>query len=309
MDDSDKTLTFTADAGERLDKLVSTHAGDRLTRVQAQTLIREGAVTVNGEQVKGGAKLKGGEQVIVTLPPPPVVDHTVVAEAIPLHVLYEDEHIAVIDKPAGLIVHPGVGDERGTLVHALLHRYPEIGAMPYSPQRRGIIHRLDKDTSGVIVVGRRAAALQHVMRQFQARTVEKVYLALVERAPRTPTGRIDMPIARDPHNRRKMATQRGGRSAISEFSVIERFNDGRALLRVLLLTGRTHQIRVHLAAIECPIVGDPLYGQRKQKMLRRQFLHAQRLCFDHPTTGERMCFEAPLPAELTSLLDLLRQGR
>lgn len=309
MDNSNETLMFTVTTpGERLDKIVTAHAGDRLTRSQVQDLIRDGLVTVDGAQIKPGVKLKGGENIVVTLPPP-AEDESVAPEDIPLTILYEDADLAVIDKPAGLIVHPGVGGERGTLVNALLSRYPEITQMNYAPKRRGIVHRLDKDTSGVIVIARRAPALHSLMKQFQQRTVEKYYLALTERPPRTPTGRIDMPIARDPNNRRKMAVQREGRPAVSEFTVIERFDDGRTLLRVKLLTGRTHQIRVHLAYLGCPIVGDALYGYRKQRTLRRQFLHAQELCFDHPSKNERMCYNSPLPSDLEAVLESLRRGR
>ncbi len=214
----------------------------------------------------------------------------------------------MIDKPAGLVVHPGAGNPSGTLVNAILARYPEIADMNYAPQRRGIVHRLDKDTSGLILVARNAPTLHRLMRQFQKRTVEKTYVALLERAPKTPTGRIDMPIGRDPANRRKMAVLRSGRPAISEFTVVERFADGKALVHVKLLTGRTHQIRVHMAFLGCPIVGDVLYGYRRQT-LPRQFLHAWRLCFDHPRTGERLCFESPLPPRLEAALADLRKGR
>ncbi|MCC6802161.1 MAG: RluA family pseudouridine synthase, partial [Anaerolineae bacterium] len=171
-----------------------------------------------------------------------------------------------------------------------------------------IVHRLDKDTSGLIVVAKNAPTLHRLMGQFQKRTVEKIYVALLERTPKTSTGRIDVPLGRDPNNRRKRAVMRDGRPAVSEFTVVERFADGKALVRVRLLTGRTHQIRVHMAFIGCPIVGDALYGVRKQS-LRGQFLHAARLCFDHPRTGERMCFESPLPERLEAVLADLRKPR
>lgn len=295
--------------GERLDKILVARLGERLSRAQIQALIREGGVTVNGGAVKPGVKLKGGEQISVTLlaPPPAPEAEQVEAEPIPLEVIYEDRDLAVIDKPAGLVVHPGAGNPTGTLVNAMLARYPQIAEMQYAPRRRGIVHRLDKDTSGLILVALRAPALRRLVAQFQARTVEKEYLALLEKTPRTSVGRIEVPIARDPKLRTRMAASRDGRPAVSEFRVEETFKDGRALVRVKLLTGRTHQIRVHMAFIDCPIVGDTVYGYRKQRLLQGQFLHAARLCFDHPRTGERLCFESPLPARLSAILDDLRR--
>jgi 23S rRNA pseudouridine1911/1915/1917 synthase len=306
MTDSEQ-IVFSAgpkDIGERLDRILVTRLGDRLTRSQLQALIKDGHATVNGAAVKTGFKLKGGEQIALTIPPPPVAD-SVAPEPIALDIVYEDDELAVINKPAGLVVHPGAGNLSGTLVNAILARYPEISEMRYAPQRRGIVHRLDKDTSGLILIAKREPAMRHLSNQFQQRTVEKVYLALVEKPPKTPIGRIDLPIARDPNHRTRMSVQRDGRPAVSEFTVIEHFNSGPALLEVKLLTGRTHQIRVHLAYLGSPIIGDAIYGYRKQK-LRGQFLHAARLCFDHPSTGERLCFEAPLPERLQTLLDELR---
>ena len=301
-------LEFTVTSGgERLDKIITAQVGERLTRTQVQTLIREGQVTVDGAAVKAGVKLKGGERIVVHVPKP-AEDASVAPEQIPLNVVYEDDDLAVIDKPAGLVVHPGAGNASGTLVNAILARWSQIGEMNYHPQRRGIVHRLDKDTSGLILVAKTAPALHRLMGQFQKRTVEKVYIALLERAPKTATGRIDAPIGRDPANRRKRTVLREGRPAVSEFTVIEGFADGKALVQVKLLTGRTHQIRAHMAFIGCPIVGDALYGFRKQT-LRGQFLHAAHLCFDHPRTGERMCFDSPLPERLEAILANLRKAR
>ena len=305
---SDRTITFTAETpGERLDKIIVAQVGDDLTRTQIQTLIRDGGVTVNGAAVKAGVRLKGGETIQVVLPDA-VASPTVLPEPIALTVVYEDDDLAVIDKPPGLVVHPGAGNQTGTLVNAILSRWPEIGEMTYEPKRRGIVHRLDKDTSGLILVAKNARALNRLMRQFRDRSVEKHYLALLERAPRTPTGRVDVPLMRDPNDRTKMAARRGGRPAVSEFRIIERFEDEPVLVEVKLLTGRTHQIRVHMAFIEAPIVGDITYGNRRQKLgLRRQFLHAAHLCFDQPTTGERLCFESPLPADLQAAQTKLRE--
>ncbi len=301
-------VEFTVETrGERLDKIIAAHFGERLTRTQVQALIRDGRVMVDGQAVKAGVKLKGGERVAVDVPPPPE-DRGVEAEPIPLVVIYEDDDLAVIDKPAGLVVHPGAGNESGTLVNAILARWPQIGAMNYIPRRRGIVHRLDKDTSGLILVAKNAPTLHRLVAQFQKRTVEKTYIALLERTPKTSTGRVDVPIGRDPANRRKRAVLREGRPAVSEFTVVERLSDGKALVHVKLLTGRTHQIRVHMAFLGCPLVGDALYGFRRQFM-RGQFLHAWRLCFDQPRTGERLCFESPLPPRLEAVLAELRKGR
>lgn len=301
-------VEFTVEGrGERLDKIVAAHFGERLTRTQIQSLIHDGQVKVNGQAIKAGVKLKGGERIAVDVPPPPE-DHSVEAEPMPLHVVYEDDDLAVIDKPAGLVVHPGAGNESGTLVNAILARWPQIAEMNYAPRRRGIVHRLDKDTSGLILVAKNAPTLHRLVAQFQKRTVEKTYIALLERTPKTATGRIDVPLGRDPANRRKRAVQRDGRPAVSEFTVVERFDDGKALVHVKLLTGRTHQIRVHMAFLGCPIVGDALYGFRRQSV-RGQLLHAWKLCFDQPRTGERLCFEAPLPQRFEVALDDLRKGR
>ena len=303
--------TFDAPAnGDRLDRMVTDHLGESWTRSQVQALFRDGRVTLNGQTAKPGWKPKGGEPIVVTFPPPPdAAAQTVLPEAIPLDVVYEDDDLAVLLKPAGLVVHPGAGNRDHTLVNAILEHYPEIADMRVAPQRRGIVHRLDKDTSGLILVARKGKALQRLMTQFQQRTVEKTYLALAEKAPKTPTGRIELPIQRDPAHRQKMMISRAGRTAITEFRTLESFNDGSALLEVNLLTGRTHQIRVHLAYIGAPLVGDRVYGFRKSKRgPGRQFLHAARLCFDQPTTGERLCFEAPLPPDLTRYLDDLRHS-
>lgn len=309
MSMSENTRQFMVEApGERLDKLIVQHIGDDLSRVQIQTLIKDGKVTVNGAAVKAGIKLKGGEQVRIELPPPKTLEK-VEPEAIPLVVLYEDADLAVIDKPAGMTVHPGDGNEKGTLVSALLSRWPEVGQMKIEEKRAGIVHRLDKDTSGLLVIAKRDSARLRLMAQFQARTVEKTYIALLEKAPATQTGRIEAPIGRDADQRKKMTVMRGGRPAVSEYKVIEQLADGQALVEVNLLTGRTHQIRVHMAFIGCPIVGDRVYGFRKQRVvLKRHFLHAAHLCFDHPRTGERLCFDSLLPPELEGALDKLRIG-
>jgi 23S rRNA pseudouridine1911/1915/1917 synthase len=300
-----EAIEFTADSADRLDKLVAAQLPN-LSRARVQAIIKEGHVTVDGETAKSGVKLRGGETVRVSIP----IEEDIPTEAedIPLNVIYEDEVLAVIDKPAGLVVHPGSGVESGTLVNALLARYPELAAMNDAEGRQGIVHRLDKDTSGLMVIARTAEARDTLMAQFQARTVDKTYLALLERAPKTRTGRVDAPIGRDPKQRKRMAVIREGKSAVTEFTIIDdEFREGQALVEVHLLTGRTHQIRVHMAFIGAPVVGDTVYGFRKQRIgLKRNFLHAARLAFDHPVIGERMTFESPLPRGLQNILDKLR---
>lgn len=308
MDEKSNTFEFTvAEVGARLDKLVVEHVSE-LSRVQVQGLIKDGGVTVDGQLVKPGVKLRGGEVVRVTLPEPEAEESQPEAEEMALNILYEDDHLAVIDKPSGMVVHPGVGNESGTLVNALLARYPQLADMDDAEERNGIVHRLDKDTSGLMVVAKTIDALDDLMAQFRLRSVEKVYLALLERTPKTLTGRIDAPIARDPKQRKRMAVVREGKSAVTEFTVLDdNFRNQQALVEFRILTGRTHQIRVHAAFIGCPVVGDTIYGFRKQRLkLKRNFLHAARLSFDHPETGERMHFESDLPVGLKQIMLKLR---
>ncbi len=308
MDEKSNTFEFTvAEVGARLDKLVVEHVSE-LSRVQVQGLIKDGGVTVDGLLVKPGIKLRGGEVVRVTLPEPEAEESEPEAQEMALNILYEDEHLAVIDKPSGMVVHPGVGNESGTLVNALLARYPQLSEMDDAEERNGIVHRLDKDTSGLMVVAKTIDALDDLMAQFRLRSVEKVYLALLERTPKTLTGRIDAPIARDPKQRKRMAVVRDGKSAVTEFTVLDdNFRNQQALVEFRILTGRTHQIRVHAAFIGCPVVGDTIYGFRKQRLkLKRNFLHAARLSFDHPETGERLQFESDLPVGLKQIMLKLR---
>lgn len=303
-------IEFTADQpGERLDKIIMAHIGDRLSRAQVQALIEDGMALVDGRTLKAGVKLKGGERVQLNIPVREEPE-TVQPENITLDVIYEDDDLAVIDKPAGMVVHPGDLNETGTLVSAALSRWPQIAAMNIEEKRAGIVHRLDKDTSGLIIIAKHDRARRKLMEQFQDRSVEKIYTALLEKRPQTLTGRIEVPIGRDPKQRKRMAALREGKPAITEFSVIDdQFAGDYALVRVRLLTGRTHQIRVHMAFIGCPIVGDQVYGFRKQRVgLKRQFLHASEVTFNHPTSGERLHFESPLPPGLQNLLTKLRQG-
>lgn len=295
--------------GERLDKILVAQLPD-LSRSQLQSLIAEGKVLVNGQVGKAGVKLKGGEQVSVELPDAGEV--AIEPQDIPLTILYEDADIVVIEKPTDLVVHPGIANEEGTLVNALLARYPQLVDMQDDPRaegRMGIVHRLDKDTSGLMVIALNLFALENLMLQFKDRTVEKVYLALVERAPKTPHGMIEAPIGRDPKQRKRMAVRSDGKAAVTEFEVIDdAFREGRVMLKVHLHTGRTHQIRVHLAFIGCPIVGDRVYGFTRQRTnLKRNFLHASELAFDHPRTGERMSFSSDLPRGLKGVMEKLRE--
>ncbi len=296
------------EARQRLDKFLLAHLPG-YSRAQVQALIRSGHVLVDGEARKIGYKFKGGEAVSVSIPPR--AETSVEPEDIALDIVYEDARLAVIDKPAGMVVHPGPGNASGTLVNALLARYPELADMmddPETQDRLGIIHRLDRGTSGLLVAARNKPALLALMAQFQARTVEKIYLALLEKRPDSNMGLIDAPIARDPRQRKRMAVRRGGKPAQTEFEVLDDdFQGDRALARLNLLTGRSHQIRVHMAFIGCPVVGDAVYGRRKQRVrMKRQFLHAHELAFEHPVSGERLRFVSELPVGLRAVLEKLR---
>lgn len=301
-----QAFTLTAeDAGQRLDKILAERL-PQLSRVQLQQYIKDGFITVNDESAKPGHKLRGTETIRIEVPE--AEDTAPQAEAIDLKVLYEDKHLAVIEKPAGMVVHPGAGTAGGTLVNALLARYPEIAQLDGEEQRQGIVHRLDKDTSGLMVIARTQTALAHLMKQFQNRNVQKAYIALLERTPQTATGRIEAPIARDPQQRKRMAVVRDGKPAITEFTIIDtEFRENQALVELNILTGRTHQIRVHMAFIGCPVVGDTIYGFRKQRVgMKRHFLHAAKLAFKHPQTGETLAFTSELPIGLQEVLKKLR---
>jgi 23S rRNA pseudouridine1911/1915/1917 synthase len=300
-----KPYTFCAEEdeiGERLDKAIVARLID-LSRTQIQQFIKDGKVLVNESASKPAYKLETGDCVSVMIPVEEDVE--IQAEDIELEVLYEDDHLAVINKPAGMVTHPAQGNEVGTLVNAALARWPQVINVGDDPTRAGVVHRLDKDTSGVILIALTNEARLHLMAQFKDRIVEKHYIALVERHPTNDKGRIDAPIARDPRHRKRMSVQRDGKEAITEFFIRERFKS-QALLDVFPKTGRTHQIRVHLAFIKCPIIGDRVYGYRKQGIkMKRLFLHAFSISFDHPITGERLTFEAPMSAGLQNILDKL----
>lgn len=287
------------EVGERLDKALAARF-DALSRSQIQTLIRDGQVLVNGQVIKASYRLADGDAVSIALPED-TADHEPSPEAIPLDIVYEDDQVAVVSKPAGMVVHPAFGHSSGTLVNAVLARWPEIASFS-EPSRAGIVHRLDKDTSGVLIVAKTHAALESLRAQFKEREVRKRYLALVDGAPETPEGVINAPIGRDPAQRKRMAVRHDGREAITEFRVVEHYADY-SLVEVYPKTGRTHQIRVHLAFIGHPVAGDTVYGRCKQAIrLKRHFLHAAAITFTRPGSNEAITAEAPLPPGLENVL-------
>ncbi len=294
-------------AGERLDRRVAMLAGR--SRSEAAGLVAAGAVRVGDQVVTAGKhKVVEGDVVEIELgeePGPPVIADP----AVQFTVLHEDGAVVVVDKPAGLVVHPGAGTVDGTLAHGLVARYPEIAGVGEA-DRPGIVHRLDRDTSGLLVVARTEAARRHLVRQLADRDVERTYLALVHGLPDADAGLVDAPVGRSARARTKMAVSNRGREARTRYEVVERFAEaGVSLLRCRLETGRTHQIRVHLTAIGHPVVADPTYGDGRAAggaAVARLFLHAAQLAFDHPATGVRLAFEAPLPADLAEPLAALR---
>lgn len=300
----EKTIRLTVTEGhERVDKYVAREV-DSVSRSEVQNLIARGLVTVNGSEVKASQRLGPGDVIQVIVAPPQEAE--LVPERMPLRIVYEDEGLVVVDKPPGLVVHPAPGHERGTLVNALLARYPDL---PMDEEGRpGIVHRLDKDTSGLIVVARSEDVRRGLQAQFKAGEVLKVYLSLVEGDVEPRSGIIDASIGRDTRNRKRMAVvRRGGRRAVTEYRVLEHL-DGHSLLELRPRTGRTHQVRVHLAFIGHPVVGDSVYGRRKQRLsIGRQFLHAHRLGFRHPSSGRRMELVSDLPADLEHILERLRR--
>jgi 23S rRNA pseudouridine1911/1915/1917 synthase len=306
-----------AEAGTRLDVWLARVAPE-LSRARVQALIAESHVLVDGRSSRSSARLRGGEAVSLTIPPP--VAAAPAPEDIPLRVVHEDAHLLVIDKPAGLVVHPGAGQTQGTMVNALLHLVKDLSGVG-GVLRPGIVHRLDRGTSGLLVVAKDDETHRALVRQFAGRTVEKEYLALVHGVPRPQAGTIALPIGRDPVHRQKMSVRAPrGRAARSDYSVVEAL-DGAALLRVRIHTGRTHQIRVHLASLGHPVAGDPAYGGTRAPSARRAeakaallglsrpALHAARLAFTHPETGVRLTFESALPEDITDVLAALRPPR
>jgi 23S rRNA pseudouridine1911/1915/1917 synthase len=290
-----------------LDKFLAAQL-PQYSRARLQGLIKDGQVRV-GKSVakKSGLMLEGGENVEVDVPPPQPVD--LIPEDIPLDVIFENNDLIVVNKPAGLVVHPAAGHAQGTLIHAVLAHAPEIEGVG-GEIRPGLVHRLDKDTSGLIVLAKNELTQRFLQDQFQKREVEKTYIALVDGHPKSASGRVDAPIGRDLRERKRMAvvSTAKGRPAITDYRVAEKFED-HSLLELTPHTGRTHQIRVHLAFIGCPVVGDRVYGKRKPSLpLPRHFLHAFRLKLQIPGETSFMLFEAPLPSELVEILKFLRSS-
>jgi len=294
----DKVYNFIADEpGVRLDRYLCERLAE-LSRSRIQKLIADGLVTVNDQVAKAGLKLNAGDRLKVVLPPAPPSPLT--PEAIPLNILYEDDDLLVVDKPAGLTVHPAPGHPAHTLLNAILSHFPRLAALSDS-LRPGIVHRLDRDTSGVMVVAKKTRAQARLIEQFKARSVAKAYLVLVKGKLTPESGVIEAPIGRDPRDRKRMAVVTKGREARTEYRVIK-YIGGYTLLEVKPETGRTHQIRVHLAAIGYPVVGDKVYGV-KSPFLSRQFIHASRLGFKLPSTGKYMEFKSELPPDLAQALE------
>ncbi|MFK5924994.1 MAG: RluA family pseudouridine synthase [Desulfuromusa sp.] len=303
---------------ERLDTFLSECLPD-ISRSQLKKLIDSGQITLNGTSTKASNKLKGGESIQVNLPEPAPIE--AIPEDIPLQILYEDQDLIVIDKPAGMVVHPAVGHSHGTLVNALLYHCKDLAGIG-GELRPGIVHRIDKDTSGVIVVTKNDQSHQHLAAQFKDHSTNRRYLALVHGCPEQTTGTIDQPIGRHPTQRKKMSGKsRKSKRAITHWKILKQYNvNPLSLLELRLETGRTHQIRVHFSEINCPLVGDPLYGNRsrttaiKDMELRQlinrlpgQALHAQKLGFIHPNSGKYLEFCSEIPETLQSIITYLDQ--
>ncbi len=302
---SGQHLKITLDQpGERLDRALVNALPD-ISRTTVQRLIKEGHITINDAPVKSNLRLEGGEEAVVILPE--VEETGLIPEDIPLDIHYEDDDLLVINKPAGMVVHPGSGHESGTLVNAVLAYCPDVLNVG-SEKRPGIVHRLDKETSGLILVAKNDRALYYLQDQFKERTVKKRYLALVEGQVQPPTALIDAPVGRDTRQRKKMAvitsrhSSAQARPAQTMYNTITTYDDF-TLVECIPQTGRTHQIRVHMAYIGHPLVGDKVYGRRKQQLrIKRHFLHAAGLVFKRPFDHETLTFESELPPDLEAVL-------
>ena len=307
MNQNTRQFEVQSEENERIDKFLSDQLSE-ITRSQIKGLIEAGKVTIDGEVVgKAGAKLKPGNVVEIRLPE--AEPDGLIPEDMSLDILHEDAQVIVVNKPAGIVVHPGAGNPSGTLVNALLAYYPPIRHVG-EEDRPGVVHRLDKETSGVVIFAKTEKAYKWLVRQFKSRDLQKTYHALVDGHPPTPTGRIEAPITRDEKIRTRMAVGlRGqGKTAVSEYFELRRFKE-HTYLEVHPITGRTHQIRVHLAYIGVPVVGDTVYGRRKPSLdMERFFLHAKSLAVRLP--GERVprVFTAPLPEDLQNVLDTLKNN-
>jgi 23S rRNA pseudouridine1911/1915/1917 synthase len=289
----------------RLDKFLAENL-EKYSRSYIQKLISEGGVNVDGFPIyKKSELVKPDAEVEITIPP--AKETSLVGEDIPLDILFENDDLIVINKPAGMVVHPALGHESGTLVQAVLGYAPEIEGVG-GIKRPGLVHRLDQNTSGVILLAKNDQAHQFLQNQFRTRSVDKQYLVLVDGRPPTPQGRVEVAIGRDPKHRQRMAPvlERDGKEAISEYFTQEVFPE-HTLIKVSIFTGRTHQIRVHMTFLGCPVVGDTIYGRKNPSIkIQRQFLHASRLSILIPGEETKRTFEAPLASELFEILDILR---
>jgi 23S rRNA pseudouridine1911/1915/1917 synthase len=301
-----KQFEFTVkpeDAGQRLDRYLAGNLS-QYSRHYIQILISEGRITLNAKPAKANHRLKQGERILVDIPPERKIE--LIPEKIDLDIVYQDDDLAVINKPQGMVVHPAAGNHSGTLVNALLYHCDSLSGIN-GKIRPGIVHRIDKDTSGLLVIAKNNFAHLNLSQQIQNKEVVRIYHAITEDNWIEDQGTISAPIGRSPTNRKKMAVVKGGRKAVTHYKVLERFGS-HTYLELTLETGRTHQIRVHLNYMGRPIVGDPVYGRRNQKFnLRGQALHAIRLTLTHPRTKEQMTFHAPLPRYFENLLETLRK--
>lgn len=306
MSDRIERFTFKGGNAERLDKFLVTCLPE-FSRARLQGLIADGFVSVNGVLAKkSGQTLEPGSEIEVRVPPP--VPSGLTGEDIPLDIIYENDDLIVVNKPAGMVVHPAAGHASGTLVNAVLGYDPDLEGIG-GEERPGLVHRLDKETSGLIILAKNERAHNWLQDQFRLRTVEKTYLALVDGKPPTPAGRVEAAIGRDPKQRKKMAVRSPGkgREAVSEYKTLETFKE-HTLLEFHPLTGRTHQIRLHCAFLGCPIVGDSIYGRRNPSVdIDRHFLHAYRLKILLPNEKEPRTFEAELPDELKNALEEVKR--
>ena len=293
---SDYVIT---DQTGRIDKVLTTLEPE-ITRSQLKNLINDGHVTVNGQAVKPKYKVQAGDKISLVKPEPQSLELT--PENIPLDIVYEDDDVIVVNKPQGMVVHPAPGHPDHTLVNALLYHSPL--STINGTFRPGIVHRIDKDTSGLLMVAKNDLAHQSLAEQLRNKTNKREYLALVYGQIKEDEGTIDAPLGRNPQDRKKQAVVKGGRHAVTHFKVLKRY-DNFTLVKCILETGRTHQIRVHMKYIGHPLVGDPLYGPRKVIGKDGQFLHAALLGFKHPRTGKELVFEAPLPENFQKMLDKL----
>ncbi|MBI4641451.1 MAG: RluA family pseudouridine synthase [Candidatus Tectomicrobia bacterium] len=305
MEKSYHTFTVTeGEQGARVDRFLAERLS-KVSRSQIQRLMKEGWVTVNGGPAKAGQKLNQNALVACLLPEPKPL--TLEGEAIPLNILYEDDSLLVVDKPAGMVVHPGAGNASGTLVNALLHHCKNLSGIG-GVYRPGIVHRLDKDTSGLLIVAKDDLSHSRLSAQLKERTLERIYLALVHGRLESEEGMIQAPIGRHHIDRKKMWVTSRGREATTLYRIIERF-DASTFIEVRLKTGRTHQIRVHMAYLHYPLVGDRQYGGKGEKLLSRQALHASTLTFIHPLKGTRLSFTSPLPEDIQKALTILRNRK